>query len=203
MMKPSLFHNKYKMWLLIGMLGLGLILAGCQGIMNSEPRYDPLVYSQFFADGRSARPISTDTVSQEDPVNPNDPFFTGKDANGSMVTTMPISITLDVLQRGQQRYDIYCSPCHGYDGYGDGMIVQRGFSPPPSYHTDALRSSPDGLFFNVITGGFGRMYSYAYRIPPADRWAIVAYIRALQLSQDASKNQIPPEDQSKLPGGTP
>ncbi len=195
-----LLHLIREKWWIFGLIGMGLIMAGCQGYMISQPRYDPLSYSEVFADGRSARPLPTGVVSLTDPVVPG-AFYTGKDANGNDVTTFPISVTLQTIQRGQQRFNIYCAPCHGYGGYGDGMIVQRGFSPPPSYHTNRLRQAPVGHFFDVITNGFGTMYAYAYRVAPEDRWAIIAYIRALQFSQDARQSDVPPADLPQLNGG--
>jgi mono/diheme cytochrome c family protein len=186
-------------------LFLALVLAGCRD-MEQQPRYDPLEPSTFFADGRSARPLPTGVVPRSAeksfPVE-NRIALTGMDDQGNPVTTIPMTVTLDTVKRGQERYNIYCSPCHGLDGYGQGMIVQRGFSPPPSFYSDRLRSAPDGHFYDVITNGFGTMYSYAYRIKPQDRWAIVAYIRALQLSQGAALNELSPEDLQKLGGGQP
>lgn len=179
------------------LLFLVLTLAGCDVSMRTQAKNAPLSGSNFFPDQRSARPLVAGTIPQSQ-VTDNDPLITGKDASGQMLTTIPISVTLQVLQRGQQRYDIYCAPCHGYDGYGKGMIVQRGFAPPPSFHTDRLRQAPAGHFFDVITNGFGQMYSYSYRINPSDRWAIVAYIRALQFSQDVNPQDLPPDAQSKL-----
>jgi mono/diheme cytochrome c family protein len=120
---------------------------------------------------------------------------TGPDAD-----TFPFPVTRATLDRGRQRYNIYCMPCHGLAGYGDGMVVQRGFSPPPSFHNDRLRQAPVGHFVDVITNGYGAMYSYAARVGPADRWAITAYIRALQLSQHASVADVPPDELQKLQG---
>jgi hypothetical protein len=114
------------------------------------------------------------------------------------VETFPFPITRQVLERGRDRYNIYCTPCHDYTGSGRGMIVQRGFPPPPSYPIERLRQAPVGHFFDVITNGYGAMYSYKARIPPADRWAIVAYIRALQMSQHATLEDVPPEERAKL-----
>jgi mono/diheme cytochrome c family protein len=122
--------------------------------------------------------------------------------NGTQATDFPFPVTSDVLARGQERYDIYCTPCHGYAGYGDGVIVQRGLTPPPSFHSDRLRAAPVGHFFDVITNGFGVMYSYGDRVQPEDRWAIAAYIRALQLSQDATLDDVPPDVQPTLQAAT-
>jgi mono/diheme cytochrome c family protein len=124
-------------------------------------------------------------------------MYTGK-VNGQAVTTFPFPITRDVLARGHERFDIYCSPCHSRTGEGNGVIVQRGFSHPPSYHTDRLRAAPVGHFFDVITNGFGAMQSYAARVEPQDRWAIIAYIRALQLSRNARASDVPADKQAEL-----
>jgi mono/diheme cytochrome c family protein len=118
-------------------------------------------------------------------------LYTGKDANGRDSSELPVAVTKELLDRGRQRFDIYCATCHGYTGDGDGMIVQRGFLPPPSYHSDRLRQAPVGHFFDVISNGFGAMPSYADQVPVTDRWAIVAYIRALQLSQNAPLDDVP------------
>jgi mono/diheme cytochrome c family protein len=121
-------------------------------------------------------------------------------AAGTPVEEFPFPITREIVERGQNRYNIYCAPCHAITGNGDGMIVQRGFSPPPSFHSDRLRDAPVGYYYDVITNGFGRMYSYSSRIQPADRWAIIAYIRALQLSQNAPANELPAEDRAQVEG---
>ena len=158
-----------------------LVASGCyQGQrMDDQPKYEALEAADAFPDDQSARPRVPGTVAQ------NEPLLTGiPDEN-------PLPITLSLLQRGRERFDIYCSPCHGRLGDGEGMIVQRGFPHPPSYHSQRLREAPDGHFFSVITHGYGAMYSYAARVPPEDRWAIVAYIRALQLSQHAAIAELP------------
>jgi mono/diheme cytochrome c family protein len=173
------------------------VVTSCASNMRVQPRYNPLAPSQFFTNGMSARPLVAGTISQEETIG-NLPYTTGKGPDGQLVASSPISITLPVLQRGQQEYDAFCSPCHGLDGYGQGMIVQRGFSAPPSFHSDRLRQAPDGHYFDVITNGFGQMYSYGYRVNPADRWAIVAYIRALQLSQNAPQQIVPPAELQKI-----
>jgi len=111
---------------------------------------------------------------------------------------MPVALTPQLLQRGQERFNIYCAPCHGATGEGNGMIVRRGYPPPPSYHIDRLRAAADGHFFEVITNGFGRMYEYGTRVPVEDRWAIIAYIRALQLSQHVTPEELPAEDRQRL-----
>lgn len=197
--KPQKSKNKALFTVLnrLSLLFLAIALASCDVSMRSQAKNLPLSESDFFPDRRSARPLVAGTIPQSQ-ITDNDPLITGKDNNGQLLATIPISVTLQVLQRGQQRFDIYCSPCHGFDGYGKGMIVQRGFSPPPSFHTDRLRQAPPGHIFDVITNGFGQMYSYSDRIDPADRWAIVAYIRALQFSQNVNPQNLPPDIQSKL-----
>jgi mono/diheme cytochrome c family protein len=130
-------------------------------------------------------------------------YTTGRTPENLLVEDMPVEITLEMLERGQERYNIYCAPCHGIDGYGEGMIVQRGFPQPQSFHTDRLRGAPDGYFYDVITNGFGRMFAYSYRVQPADRWAIVAYIRAMQLSQFATPQDVPADQRQQLEGTTP
>ncbi len=121
--------------------------------------------------------------------------------SSDLVTEMPFPVTADVLARGQQRFNTFCAPCHARTGYGDGMIVRRGFSPPPSLHDERLVNAPVGHFYDVITNGYGRMYSYASRIRPVDRWAIVAYIRALQLSQNATIDDVPEQERQQIQGG--
>jgi hypothetical protein len=168
---------------------MALFLSACRQDMHDQPKFIPLRMSDFFADKRSARPIVEGTVARGQ-LKEDTYFYTGK--NGTEVgDMMPFPVTADVLARGQQRYNIYCSPCHSELGDGRGMIVQRGLRPPPSYHTDRLRKAPIGHFFDVITNGFGAMPDYATQIPVADRWAISAYIRALQLSQNAQQGDVP------------
>ena len=182
--------------------GVMLLLAGCLGNMANQPRYEPLEDSEFFTDSRSGRPLVDRTISWNEPIGETI-FETGRNADGTLAEGFPFPVTLDVLQRGQERYNIFCSPCHGYVGNGEGMIVQRGFTSPPSFHTDSLREAPVGHIFGVITNGFGQMYSYAYRVNPADRWAIVAYIRALQFSQHANVSALPPEILDQIPETNP
>ncbi len=174
------------------------LAAGCRQDMHDQPRYKPLAASTFFADGRSARPLVPGTVTRGD-LRDDEYFYTGK-SDGMLVDKFPFPITREVLLRGQERYNIFCSPCHDRVGNGQGMIVQRGFRRPPSLHIDRLREAPVGYFFNVITNGFGAMYDYGDRVPPQDRWAIIAYIRALQLSQHATLADAPPEERQQLVG---
>lgn len=170
-------------------LAVALTVTGCGRNMFDQPRADTYEASPFFADGSSNRPLLEGTVSRErGDVDPS--FFSGQGPDG-MLTEVPFEVTLEVLQRGQERYDIYCSVCHNYDGDGRGMIVQKGAVQPTSFHEQRLLDAPVGYYFNAMTNGFGRMYSYASRIPPEDRWAIAAYVKALQLSQNAFVADIP------------
>lgn len=181
----------------LGVVLLLLITAtACRQDMHDQPKYKPLSASGIFEDGRSARPLVPGTVAQGF-EREDEQFYTGK-VNGNDAVTFPFAVTAEVLDRGQERFNIYCSVCHGYTGAGDGMVVQRGFRRPPSYHIDRLRQAPAGHFFDVITNGFGAMPDYASQIGPRDRWAIIAYIRALQLSQDATVGDVTPEGREKL-----
>jgi cytochrome c553 len=177
-------------------LGLALLAGGCAPNMFRQPKYKPLAKSDFFADGSAARAPVEGTVARGR-LRTDERFFTGK-VNGVLVATLPLTVTRGVLERGKERYEIFCSPCHGRVGDGTGMVVQRGLRRPPSYHIDRLREAPDGHFFDVITNGFGAMPSYASRIGAGDRWAITAYIRALQLSQAAKIQDVPPAERPKL-----
>ena len=161
----------------------------CRQDMHNQPRYKPLAETDFFGDGRSARPLIADTVARGH-LRLDAARFTGK-VNGADVDYFPFPITAADLRRGQERFNIFCSPCHGRLGDGDGMIPKRGFRRPPSYHIDRLRKAPVGHFFDVATNGFGAMPSYASRVPVDDRWRIIAYIRALQLSENATVNDVP------------
>jgi mono/diheme cytochrome c family protein len=186
-----------------------LILAGCRQDMHDQPRFKPLAKSDFYPDLRSARPPVEGTVARGE-FHEDTYFYTGKmgDSPGDY---MPFAVTQGDLDRGRERFNIYCAPCHSRTGDGNGMIPQRGFRHPPTYHDERLRKAPLGYFFHVITEGFGAMPDYASQIPPRDRWCIVAYIRALQLSQnatvaDAQGQQIPkaaPEFEEPGSGATP
>jgi hypothetical protein len=170
---------------------------GCRQDMQNQPKYIPLRPSGFFADGRSERPLTEGTVARghlDDDVL----LYTGKGPDGKPANEFPFPVTKEVIERGQNRFDIYCAPCHDRLGNGDGMIVRRGFRKPPSYHIDRLRSVPHGYIFDVITNGFGAMPDYAAQIQPHDRWAIVAYVRALQLSQNFPANNLSPAQRAQL-----
>lgn len=177
-----------------------LYSAGCRVDMHIQPKYSPLDASGFFDDGRSARPAVPGTVARGH-LRIDEALYTGK-LNGALVDAFPFPITRNDLGRGRERYNVYCTPCHDYTGSGRGMIVERGFPAPPSYHIDRLRKAPVGHFYDVITNGYGTMYNYAARVEPADRWRIAAYIRALQLSQQATLNDVPEEERPKLMQGT-
>lgn len=165
--------------------------------MTNQPRYEPLEASTFFEDGRSARHLVPGTVARGQ-LMLDMPLATGR-ADGQVVDTLPIPVTRDLLERGQERYDIYCAPCHDRVGMGRGMIVRRGYPRPPSFHAPRLRQAPVGHFFEVITQGFGaQMPAYDWMISPSDRWAIIAYIRALQLSQHATLAAVPEAQRQHL-----
>jgi mono/diheme cytochrome c family protein len=212
---------------IVAACALTLFLAGCEKAMQdmyNQPKYKPLAASRLWLDGQSARPDSPDTVVHSAgalagtssgrlgdqplpmrvaPTYPVDdrgaPEVDLRAVGGAPLNAInPLPLTLATLQRGRERFDIYCSPCHSKAGDGDGMVVRRGFPAPPSYHTDRLRNAPDAHFFSVITNGYGAMYSYADRITADDRWAIVAYIRALQLSQHATIDDVPAERRGAL-----
>jgi mono/diheme cytochrome c family protein len=187
-------------------VGLVALVAGCRSEMYDQPRYEPYEASEFFDDGTSARPLVAGTVPRPDPSEQGpwstELFTTGKTA-GNLSETLPFPVDRAVLERGQQRFRIFCTPCHGELGDGRGMIVQRGFNPPPSFHSEEIRKKPVGHYFDVMTRGFGTMYSYAARIPARDRWAIAAYIRALQVSQHALASDLSADEKSRLEGVSP
>jgi mono/diheme cytochrome c family protein len=168
--------------------------AGCEYLrqdMANQPKNRPLSPSPSFEDGRSERPLVENTVERG--ALANDALFVPKDSNN-----FPLPVNLDLLERGEERYKIFCSPCHGLQGDGNGMVAMRGMKQPPSYHQDRLRQAPNGYFYDNITNGFGQMLSYSAQIPPRDRWAIIAYIRALQLSRNAKAADLPAELREKL-----
>ena len=164
--------------------------------MHDQPKYRPLRQSDFFGDNRSERTPVEGTVARGQ-LRDDDHLYAGK-VNGQPATTFPFPITEAIVKRGQERYNIYCSPCHDALGTGQGMIVRRGFKKPNSYHIDRLRQAPVGYYFDVITNGFGVMPSYAEQVPVADRWAIISYIRALQLSQHATMDDVPADKRAEL-----
>lgn len=164
--------------------------------MANQPRYDPLEPSDFFADGMAARPRIAGTIARGE-ITDNPFFDTGK-INGQVADGFPMPVTMDLINRGHDRFDIYCAQCHGRVGDGNGMIPSRGYRRPPSFHTETLRTATSGHFFDVMTNGFGAMPPYGTMIPPQDRWAIAAYIRALQLSQNGTVADVPVTERAKL-----
>ena len=164
--------------------------------MHDAPRYDPLEKSAFFTDGQSARPLVANTVARG--LLREDRHFYEGVVDGKPAETFPMPVTAEVMARGQERFNVFCSPCHGRTGEGDGMIVQRGFRKPPSFHEDRLRNAPVGYFFDVMTHGFGAMQDYSAQVPVADRWAIAAYVRALQFSQRATVDDVPADRRADL-----
>ena len=171
-----------------------LCVSGCRQDMADQPKYNPLAPSTFFADGRSERPLVEHTVPRG--AIEDDALVIPKDSNN-----FPLPVTKELLDRGRDRYQIFCTPCHGLQGDGNGMVAVRGMKHPPSYHIDRLRQAPVGYFYDVVTDGFGAMYSYSAQIPPRDRWAIIAYVRALQLSRDAKVSDLPEDLKQKLLAG--
>lgn len=183
-------------WRIAGLAAVVLMLFGCRLDMHLQPKYLPYQPTDFFGDGRSERPPVPGTVARGH-LRIDELMFTGEE-NGVASNRFPFPITRADLERGRERYNIYCTPCHDYTGSGNGMIVQRGFPHPPSYHIQRLRDAPVGHFFEVMTNGFGAMYSYAARVTPQDRWRIAAYIRVLQLSQNATIQDVPDSERQKL-----
>jgi len=174
-----------------------VFFTGCRRDMFLQPSEKPLERSEFFRDNEMAsRPLPAHTVARGQ-LDEDEAFYRGM-IGTNLVIEFPRPVTREVLGRGRERYDIYCAPCHGRTGEGNGMIPQRGYPRPPSYHIERLRIAPVGHFFDVITRGYGVMYSYANRVEPEDRWAIAAYIRALQLSQDAKMSDVPNKDRAQL-----
>lgn len=173
-----------------------LFLSGCQlkQDMAHQPKARPLSPTEFFDDGRSERPLLENTVARG--ALADDALFVPKDSNN-----FPLPVNQELLERGQERYQIFCTPCHGLQGDGNGLIVMRGMKQPPSYHQDRLRQVPNGYLYDVVTNGFGAMLGYSAQIPPRDRWAIIAYVRALQLSRNAHVADLPGDVREKLNAG--
>jgi mono/diheme cytochrome c family protein len=180
---------------------VGLALVGgsaCRQDMHDQAKIEPLEASSFFADGRASRPIPMGTVARGH-LKADRALATGM-GDGGFVQNYPVAVDADLVRWGRTRYDIYCSPCHDRAGDGLGMIVQRGYTQPTSFHDERLRKAPPGYFFNAMTNGFGVMPSYAAQVPVRDRWAIVAYIKALQLSRGARFDELERTDQNALEG---
>jgi|SRR5579871_2266002 len=171
---------------------------GCRRDMQDQPKYKPLAVSTFFADGRAARPVPPGAIAVDD-VDQKPGPATGM-ADGDFVTTIPVPVDVNLLNRGRDRYDIYCSPCHGRTGDGRGMVALRGFKIPADLSSDRVRNAPPGYLYAVITDGYGAMPDYSYQLDEHDRWAVVAYIRALELSRGATLQDVPPEVRARLEG---
>ncbi len=197
------------------LLPFAFLSSACREDMQNQPKYKPYRASAFFKDGQSGRQPVEGTVARGQ-LKDDALFFTGKTpqtGSGSQsqgdtasefpgfTATFPFAVTEEILQRGQERYNIYCSVCHDRTGYGEGMVVLRGYKKPPSFHIDRLRQAPVGYLYDVITNGFGAMPDYAAQIQAKDRWAIVAYLRALQLSQNTKVDALPADERQKLESG--
>jgi len=181
-------------------LAATLLAGGCRQDMHDQPKYRALRQSDFFPDQRAARPLVEGTVARG-LLNDDDLLNTGK-VNGQLAAEFPFPVTAEVVARGRERFDIFCSPCHDRTGGGNGMIVRRGYRRPPTFHQDRLRQVPPGHFVDVMTNGFGAMPDYRAQVPARDRWAIAAYIRALQLSENATLSEVPPGERDTLAPGT-
>lgn len=185
--------------LAIAVAAMLLVVAGCRQDMHDAPSYDPLQATAFFPDGRASRTLVANTVARGQ-LREDAHLYQGR-VDGQLATTFPMPVTAQVMARGQERFDVFCAPCHGRTGTGNGMVVQRGFRKPPSYHDDRLRNAPVGYLFDVMTHGFGAMQDYSMQLTVDDRWAVAAYIRALQLSQRASVNDVPADRRGELDRG--
>jgi hypothetical protein len=188
--------NSARFLLLVCAAACSALLAGCQlkQDMAHQPKARPLAPSEFFTDGRSERPLLENTVARGSLAD--DAIFAPKDSN-----SFPLPLNLQLLERGEERYKIFCTPCHGLQGDGNGLVSMRGMKHPPSFHQDRLRQEPNGYIYDVITNGFGSMFGYAAQVPPRDRWAIIAYMRALQLSRNAHLADLPGDLREKLSAG--
>lgn len=181
---------------MVAIISAAILCAACRPDMNNQPKAKPLSQSDFFSDGANARqpPPHTVTFGQDRQENAHDAGLT----NGIYLTQMPVKLTPELLQRGREQFEAMCAECHDRTGSGNGMIVQRGFPQPPSFHVDRLRNAPVGHFYDVITNGYGVMTSYATRVSPNDRWAIAAYLRALQLSHNAKLSDVDLAERAQL-----
>jgi mono/diheme cytochrome c family protein len=206
----SVREKKRRSNLVLSLVMIAILLGpGCRGVpsknppvhierdMFNQPRYNPQAESRFFPDSATMRPMVPGTVGYGE-LRDDSAYYFGRDGKGGFVKTSPVQITLENLKRGGERFDIYCSPCHGRVGDGQGIVVQHGYLPPPSYHADRIRSFPDGRIFDVISRGVRNMPSYANQVKVEDRWLIVSYVRALQLSQNARIKDVPEEERSRL-----
>jgi mono/diheme cytochrome c family protein len=186
-------------------LGAALLLVtslGCRQEMYDQPRYEPLERSGFYADTRGSRPLVEGTVARGtlDAAAVSLPPA-GAPGAAALATALPVPLTRELVFRGRDRYEIFCTPCHDRTGSGQGMVVRRGYRPPPTLHIDRLQDAPIGHLYDVMSRGLGAMPDYAQQIPPSDRWAIAAYVKALQLSQRALAAELPPDDRARLEAG--
>lgn len=165
--------------------------------MDDQPKYQAMEESKFYTDKSAMRMPVEGTVARGQ-LNENTVYFNGKNPNGTFVRKLPMAVTSELLRHGQKRFDIFCAPCHGRTGYGQGIVVKKGFLPATSFHLDRMRQVEDGHIFDVITNGIRNMPSYKYQVPVADRWAIVSYVRALQRSQNAKKDDVPEDIRQTL-----
>ena len=186
-----------KLLRLLLIMAVAFTVVGCRQDMHDQPKYTPLEPTEFFANGSSSRQYVEGTVARGQ-LRLDKHLYEGRDAAGEYVGTFPFEIDEAALERGHQRYDVFCSPCHDRIGQGNGMIVRRGFRRAASLHDDRLREAPVGYFYDVISNGFGAMSAYASQIPVEDRWKIIAYVRALQLSQDAPMSEVPAAERAGL-----
>jgi mono/diheme cytochrome c family protein len=192
--RPTWWRQRAAATTFVALMALGA--GACRQDMHDAPRVDPYEQTDAFPDGRGARPLVEGTVARGH-LNDDDLLYTGK-VGGQLVDEFPFPVTKQVLERGRERFNIYCSPCHGRTALGNGMVVQRGLRPPPSFHDDKLRTQPVGYYFDVMTNGFGAMQDYRAQVDVTDRWAIAAYIRALQYSQRAPLSDVPADKREEL-----
>jgi mono/diheme cytochrome c family protein len=178
-------------------LATALATAGCRQDMHDQPKFEPLEASSFFTDGKASRDLVEGTVARG-MLRDNKAFYSGLTEDDQFAQVLPMKLDRELLERGRNRFEAYCSACHGRAGYGQGMVVQRGFKHPQSFHEERLRQSPVGYFYSVMTNGFGNMSGYAVQLTPEDRWAVAAYIRALQLSQNAPVSELSEVDLERI-----
>ena len=183
------------------LMAVALTTGACRQDMHDQVKYEPLEESSFFDNGMASRHLVEGTIAREMPLEKT-PFYTGRTPSDAFLTELPMELDRELLDRGRSRFDAFCSPCHGRTGDGLGMIVRRGFKQPTSFHDQRLRDSPVGYYFDVMSNGFGQMSSYASQIPVHDRWAIAAYISALQLSQNLPVDSLSAEEEQQLDAPT-
>ena len=183
--------------LLLALVALSLVVTGCRQDMHDQPVIEPYEASAIFSDGAGSRPLPEETVARGQ-LREDSAFYTGLSADDSMVSQIPVAITREMLANGQSKFNTFCAPCHDRTGNGQGLIVRRGFKQPASFHEQRLRDQPAGYFYTVISNGFGDMSSYAAQIQPADRWAIVAYLRTLQWSRNAPLDSLPEDVRERV-----